>query len=253
MEDRAPAPARQGSHARTAPWFAAAFALATVAAAPLAAADPDAASLCEDAALRASAESGVPARILRAVQLAETGRGGAGARRPWPWATNIGGSGRWHPTRAAARQAAVEAIAAGQRSVDIGCFQINHRWHGHAFDSVDTMLDPTANARYAAGFLAALYRETGDWTAAVGAYHSRTPALAAAYAARVATFLPEAPAQSAQAAPDGPAQPPTPRARMTYPLFAAQPRGPGPSLFAAVAAPRRPIATTARGPLIGRN
>ena len=70
------------------------------------------------------------------------------------------------------------------RNLDIGCFQINLRWHGHAFASVAQMFDPLANARYAAEFLTDLHREFGDWDAAVAAYHSRTPHFATRYMER---------------------------------------------------------------------
>jgi len=62
----------------------------------------------------------------------------------------------------------------GETSFDVGCFQINYRWHGHAFVDLAEMTDPLSNARYAARFLGELFREFGDWTEAAGAYHSRT-------------------------------------------------------------------------------
>jgi hypothetical protein len=43
------------------------------------------------------------------------------------------------------------------------------------------MFDPLANARYAARFLSGLFLETGNWSDAAGAYHSRTPEHAARY------------------------------------------------------------------------
>ena len=76
----------------------------------------------------------------------------------------------------------------GARSFDLGCFQINYRWHGKAFRSFEHMLDPVENARYAARFLSDLYREFGDWTRAAGAYHSRTPKFARRYEARFERF-----------------------------------------------------------------
>ncbi|MCC6000755.1 MAG: hypothetical protein JJU19_07810, partial [Pararhodobacter sp.] len=68
----------------------------------------------------------------------------------------------------------------------LGCFQINWRWHGQHFDRPEALLDPLVSARYAARFLAGLYAETGDWTLAAGAYHSRTPHLAQRYRDRFA-------------------------------------------------------------------
>lgn len=64
----------------------------------------------------------------------------------------------------------------GRTSFDMGCFQVNYRWHGEHFASLEAMLDPDTNAVYAAQFLAALWRESGSWSVAAGHYHSRTKA-----------------------------------------------------------------------------
>lgn len=152
--------------------------------APLPAA-PAAPETCDAAAAYAAAEHGVPVDLMQAITRAETGQQRDGAFRPWPWAVNEGGKGTWFDNRIAAETYASQAVAAGVRNIDIGCFQLNFRWHGHAFASVSEMFDPMRNARHAAAFLADLQRETGDWRLAAGAYHSRTPALAERYGARV--------------------------------------------------------------------
>ncbi len=142
---------------------------------------PDPAALCEAAAHRAAQATGVPVAVLLAVALTESGRSRAGRFRPWPWTLNIEGAGMYFDTRAEALARAEQARAAGRVSFDSGCFQINYRWHGEAFESLDAMIDPDRNARYAAEFLGALYQESGDWTVAAGHYHSRTPVHAARY------------------------------------------------------------------------
>jgi hypothetical protein len=72
----------------------------------------------------------------------------------------------------------------GTTNIDLGCFQLNYRWHGEAFGSIDEMLDPQANALYAARFLGRKYAETGDWALAAAAYHSGTPEFADRYRSR---------------------------------------------------------------------
>lgn len=145
---------------------------------------PEIAAICDQAAVRISQESGVPLDVLRSISLTETGRRKDGAFRPWPWTVNMEGAGKWFDTRDEAQAYVDRHFARGARSFDVGCFQINYRWHGRAFSSVEEMFDPLANARYAARFLTELYDEFGDWSRAAGAYHSRTPALARKYAAR---------------------------------------------------------------------
>jgi hypothetical protein len=177
--------------------LALALAAGAAAGAPRAASD---ANLCEAAALRAAAAEQTPPDVLRAIALAETGGGKGGKGRPWPWTTNVEGVGKWHESRSAAIAHIRRRHAEGARSYDIGCFQINRRWHGEAFDSLEEMFDPDANARYAARFLKDLKKEAGSWSRAAGWYHSRTPELAAKYRGRVETILaslPDAPFEAA--------------------------------------------------------
>ena len=158
------------------------FLLLLLSAAP-AAADP---ALCEGAARQAAAETGVPADLLVAITRVETGRDREGALRPWPWAANLEGRGHWFDTRAELALFAESVVAAGRTSVDIGCFQINWRWHGAEFARPSDLADPLTGARHAARYLLRLRDEFGSWEGATGAYHSRDPARAEGYASRVA-------------------------------------------------------------------
>lgn len=67
------------------------------------------------------------------------------------------------------------ALTEGISNIDIGIAQINYRWHGHHFKSIEEMLDPTNNLEYAAKFLKALYKQHGSWNKAVRYYHSANP------------------------------------------------------------------------------
>lgn len=139
---------------------------------------------CDHAAIVASRETGVPIDVLRAISLTETGRNGPDGFRPWPWTVNMEGAGRWFDEFSSAKSYVDQHFSKGARSFDVGCFQINYRWHGQAFASIEEMFEPTKNARYAAKFLKELYAEFGDWSKAAGAYHSRTPKYAKRYTAR---------------------------------------------------------------------
>lgn len=142
------------------------------------------AALCDSAARRAARDQGVPLDVLRTITRTETGRGGNQGLQPWPWTVNMEGTGKWFQTEDEARAYVFSHFKRGARSFDVGCFQINFKWHGAAFDSIDQMFDPVANAQYAAQFLKKLYAEMGDWSKAAGAYHSRTPTYANRYSAR---------------------------------------------------------------------
>ena len=167
-------------------------ALATVAGQTSASSAEDAeqaATLCEAAIVNGARRGGVPQEVLHAIALTETGRKSGGRIRPYPWAINREGKGHWFKTRAEAVAFAEQSLAAGRRSFDVGCVQINYRWHGHAFPSLDAMFDPEWTATYAAQFLRTLYEERGSWSEAAGAYHSLTPELARTYRGRFDRLL----------------------------------------------------------------
>ena len=142
------------------------------------------AAACEWAAMTAAREAGVPPDILATLTLTETGRRRGGVVRPWAWSVNAEGAGSWFDDPAEALAFAQDRIDQGRLNLDIGCFQLNYRWHGQNFPSVVEMFDPLENARYAARFVRDLYAETGDWRRAAGAFHSRTPLHANKYLAR---------------------------------------------------------------------
>ncbi|OWY02616.1 hypothetical protein B6V75_12065 [Thioclava sp. F1Mire-8] len=166
------------------PWFRRALYILCLTFTPLSAAGQP--QLCEAAAKQASRESDVPYAVLMAISLNETGRKGAGGFQPWPWTVNMEGAGHWFDSRDLALAYVFKEFKRGARSFDIGCFQINFKWHGQHFSSIEDMFDPLTNARYAARFLKSLYAETGDWTKAAGVYHSRTPKYARRYSERFA-------------------------------------------------------------------
>jgi len=146
------------------------------------------AEICRSSAQFASAETGVPFSILMAISLTETGRKKGGSFDPWPWTVNMEGAGKWFETRKSAYDYVNKNFDRGARSFDVGCFQINYKWHGKAFASIQEMFEPNANAIYAAHYLLALFEEHGSWDLAVGAYHSRTPKYANKYRKRFAAI-----------------------------------------------------------------
>lgn len=147
--------------------------------------------LCDDAARIASAQTNVPLSILRAITLAETGHatGDTAAFGPWPWAVQADNRGHWFPDQSSAIAYTKSLVAQGKSNIDVGCFQLNLRWHSVAFQSVEDMFSPENNALYAATFLDRLHQQTGDWRAAVGRYHSRDDDRAEAYLQRLETLF----------------------------------------------------------------
>ncbi len=137
---------------------------------------------CTQAAAVAEADTGIPAGLLQAIGVIESGRtDAAGVRAPWPFAIQSGGIGRY-PSSADDAVATVRALqTANVQSIDIGCFQINLFHHPDAFPDLASGFDPLTNARVAAYFLVSLRKEFGAWEPAVAAYHSRVETLGAPY------------------------------------------------------------------------
>ncbi|MGI4798709.1 MAG: transglycosylase SLT domain-containing protein [Janthinobacterium lividum] len=143
--------------------------------------------LCQQATASAERSTGVPDQLLGAISRVETGRYDADARgvRAWPWTINAEGQGHYYESKAAAIQAARSFQAAGIRSIDVGCLQINLMYHPDGFASLEQAFDPDSNAAYAANFLTDLFHQTGSWPHAAAAYHSQTPDLGIDYQRKV--------------------------------------------------------------------
>jgi hypothetical protein len=146
-------------------------------------------ALCRSAAVAAADRHGVPREVMLAITQVETRTKRAGRSGPWPWTVNVAGKGEWFDSRAAALLHAQQALGRGEKSFDVGCFQLNYRWHGEHFASIDEMFEPGPSGDYAARFLKELYAETGDWMTASGNYHSRTPVHATRYRGLVARTI----------------------------------------------------------------
>lgn len=131
---------------------------------------------CRRAIAAVEPGAGLPPGLLLAIALVESGRSDpaqGGRLEPWPWAYNVEGEGRFPATRAAALAEVAALRAAGRRSVDVGCMQINLLHHPTAFRDLEQAFEPEANIRYAARFLRELHaRHGGDWSAAIAHYHS---------------------------------------------------------------------------------
>lgn len=174
--------------------------------------------LCRQAVAAAEQSYALPAHLLSAIALVESGRKDpqSGSFNPWPWTVDAEGQGHFYPTKAAAVAAVRDLLAQGVASIDVGCMQINIMHHPHAFASLEEAFDPFVNARYAAQFLTELHAQSGNWALAAAHYHSMTPELALTYQQKVMAAwsaeqhgLPVEPASLAMAAGMAPALRPT--------------------------------------------
>lgn len=92
-----------------------------------------------------------------------------------PFALNINGKPLYFRYKDEAIKAINQAISSGVVNIDIGISQINYRWHGENFTSIDSMLSLDTNISYAAEHLSNLKLKHGDWHKALRHYHSAKP------------------------------------------------------------------------------
>ena len=144
---------------------------------------PTTGARCVAAILEAQQKYGIPDNLLLSIGIQEAGRNGPAGLAVWPWTVNANGEGAFFKSRLDAQNWVREKQAQGITSIDVGCMQINLRWHGEQFPSQDAAFDPEMNADYAARFLQSLYQETGSWQKAAGRYHSATDVHQARYLA----------------------------------------------------------------------
>ena len=149
---------------------------------------------CLQAASMAERSGAIPTRLLAAIEEVESVRVDPATHRaaPWPWTINVEGAGHFYETKQDAIAAVRAFQAAGARSIDVGCMQINLMHHPAAFASLEEAFDPQANTTYGARFLRDLYRLTNNWPQAAAFYHSQTPSLGEGYAAAVMARWPSA-------------------------------------------------------------
>ncbi len=123
---------------------------------------------CEREIVRVAQVTGVPIGILYAIGLTESGKGG----KLQPFAMNVDGKGVFFKNRNKALSHFKLAQVQGAKFIDIGCMQINFRFHSSQFSKVEDMFDPRKNVEYAAKFLLELRHREGSWVMAAARYHA---------------------------------------------------------------------------------
>ncbi len=132
--------------------------------------------LCLKEAARLEKRERIQTNLLSAIALAESGR--YSKKYPsgiaWPWTVTAEGKGKFYNSKQEALDAVKALQSQGVENIDVGCMQINLKYHPDAFDSIEDALDPRKNVSYAADFLKRNYQQTKSWGEAATRYHSRT-------------------------------------------------------------------------------
>lgn len=145
---------------------------------------------CHDVAEQVEQREGLPAGLLYAIALTESGRWDPNGKRSyaWPWTVRAGADAFVATTSAGALSIVRELQAQGRKNIDVGCMQVNLMYHGENFASLEQSVDPAANMTYAARFLKTLRSRTGTWARAIEHYHSSDPVRGRDYRTRVTGY-----------------------------------------------------------------
>lgn len=146
--------------------------------------------VCARAVAQAERRQAIPPGLLKAISHAESGRWDAanGAIVAWPWTVTTGGKGYFLPNRADAVAFVKSLQADGVQNIDVGCMQVNLKYHPDAFPSIDQAFNPFANAAYAADLLKQRFAGAQSWLQAAGNYHSTTAHLNQAYREKISAL-----------------------------------------------------------------
>ncbi|MCP4395619.1 MAG: lytic transglycosylase domain-containing protein [Alphaproteobacteria bacterium] len=148
--------------------------------------------LCYNATTKKEAKSAILPNLLTAISVVESGRaapnGGTASRRArsaWAWTVTANGKGHYYPSKQEAIAAVKDLQSFGVESIDVGCMQVNLKYHADAFGNLGQAFDPKRNVEYASKFLTKLHKETGSWITAAQYYHSRNKTKGSAYVQRL--------------------------------------------------------------------
>ncbi|MBT4879465.1 MAG: transglycosylase SLT domain-containing protein [Alphaproteobacteria bacterium] len=133
---------------------------------------PKVAALCHTPIAKWESQSGIPAQLLLSIGIAESGKYTKGKVVVWPWTIGTKKAGYYLSSKDEAIKKVKALQAQGVKSIDVGCMQINLKYHPTAFQNLDEAFDPKSNVAYAASFLTDLHTDLKSWKMAVAHYHS---------------------------------------------------------------------------------
>ncbi len=147
--------------------------------------------VCLSATLKAEEKYQIQKHLLTSISNVETGRWNERLQQKaaWPWTVNVKGKGYFYKTKAEAVAAVKNWQKRGYKSIDVGCMQVNLRFHGKKFASLEEAFDPEKNVDVAARFLKKRHQSRGDWMKAATDYHSKRPSKARAYKKKLLAAL----------------------------------------------------------------
>ena len=109
--------------------------------------------ICDKIARKVEQIDNLPENILTSIALVEAGRiNRDGSKNPWPWSLNHAGKSLFFNNKEDAINYLKKHVSPDFKNIDVGCMQINVKWHRENFKSFSSMINPRTNIEYAAKF-----------------------------------------------------------------------------------------------------
>ena len=145
-------------------------------------------NLCENTIESIEIQTEIPIGLLLGIGKAEAIRKIKNKFVIWPWTINHAGKSMFFDTKKQMRNYVFKNLKRNDLNMDVGCMQINIKWHKNNFKKISDMFEVNPNISYAASFLQQLKNKHGSWDNAIKHYHSSDPKKNKPYLIKVKSF-----------------------------------------------------------------
>ena len=144
--------------------------------------------LCENTIESVELQTDIPKGLLLGIGKAEAIRKINNKYIIWPWTINHAGKSLFFDYKEQMKNYVFKNLKRKDFNIDVGCMQINIKWHKNNFKKISDMFEVTPNISYAASFLKQLKNKHGSWDKAIKHYHSSDPKKNNPYLIKVKNF-----------------------------------------------------------------
>ena len=145
-------------------------------------------NLCENTIESIELQTDIPKGLLLGIGKAEAIRKIKNKFVIWPWTLNHAGKSMFFDTKKQMKNYVFKNLKRNDFNIDVGCMQINIKWHKNNFKKISDMFEVNPNISYAASFLKQLKNKHGSWDKAIKHYHSSDPKKNNPYLIKVKSF-----------------------------------------------------------------
>ncbi len=144
--------------------------------------------LCENTIESVELQTDIPKGLLLGIGKAEAIRKINNKYIIWPWTINHAGRSLFFDNKKQMSNYIFKHLKRNDLNIDVGCMQVNIKWHKNNFKKISDMFEIDPNIFYAASFLKQLKNKHGSWDKAIKHYHSSDPKKNNPYLIKVKNF-----------------------------------------------------------------